>query len=63
MCIRDRVGGWTQGVVWSKDGKTLLSQGMLTKAIDILSFDGKQLRVTGSIKVDGGPAGIRSAER
>ena len=63
LAAQAKVGGWTQGVVWSKDGKTLLSQGMLTKAIDILSFDGKQLRVTGSIKVDGGPAGIRSAER
>ena len=63
LAAQAKVGGWTQGVVWSKDGKTLLSQGMLTKALDILSFDGKQLRVTGSIKVDGGPAGIRSAER
>ncbi len=63
LAAQAKVGGWTQGVVWSKDGKTLLSQGMLTKAIDILSFDGKQLRITGSIKVDGGPAGIRTAER
>jgi len=63
LAAQAKVGGWTQGVVWSKDGKTLLSQGMLTKAIDILSFDGKQLRVTGSIKVDGGPAGIRTVER
>src|SRR5499426_2056000 len=63
LVAQAKVGGWTQGVVWSKDGKTLLSQGMLTKAIDILSFDGKQLRVAGSIKVDGGPAGIRTVER
>jgi DNA-binding beta-propeller fold protein YncE len=60
---RAKVGGWTQGVVWSKDGKTLLSQGMLTKALDVLSFDGKELKVTGSIKVEGGPAGIRTAEK
>ena len=58
-----KVGGWTQGVAWSKDGKTLLSQGMLVKTLDVLSFDGKELKVTGSIKVEGGPAGIRTAEK
>jgi DNA-binding beta-propeller fold protein YncE len=58
-----KVGGWTQGVAWSRDGKTLLSQGMLTKALDVLSFDGKELKVTGSIKVEGGPAGIRTVEK
>ena len=63
LAAQAKVGGWTQGVVWSKDGKALLSQSMLTKAIDVVSFDGKQLRVTGSIKVDGGPAGIRTVER
>jgi hypothetical protein len=49
--------------VWSKDGKTLLTQSMLAKALDVLSFDGKELKVTGSIKVNGGPAGIRTVER
>jgi len=54
-------GGWGQGVVWSKDGKTLLAQSMTDKAIDVLSFDGKTLKKTGSIKVSGGAAGIRTA--
>jgi DNA-binding beta-propeller fold protein YncE len=63
LAAQAKVGGWTQGVVWSKDGKTLLSQGMLTKALDVLSFDGKELKVTGSIKVEGGPAGIRTVEK
>jgi DNA-binding beta-propeller fold protein YncE len=58
-----KVGGWGQGVVWSKDGKTLLAQSMLDKALDVLSFDGKQLQKTGTIKVNGGPAGIRTVER
>jgi DNA-binding beta-propeller fold protein YncE len=56
-----KVGGWSQGVVWSKDGKTLLHQAMLNKTIDVLSFDGKSLKVTGTIKMSGGPAGIRTA--
>jgi DNA-binding beta-propeller fold protein YncE len=63
LAAQAKVGGWTQGVVWSKDGKTLLTQSMLAKALDVLSFDGKELKITGSIKVNGGPAGIRTVER
>jgi WD40 repeat protein len=58
-----KVGGWGQGVVWSKDGKTLLFQAMLTKELQVLSFDGKDLKVTSAIKVNGGPAGLRTVER
>lgn len=63
LAAEAKVGGWGQGVVWSKDGKTLLAQSMLDKALDVLSFDGKSLKVTGQIKVPGGPAGIRTAEK
>ena len=58
-----KVGGWGQGVVWSRDGKTLLAQSMRDKALDVLSFDGKSLTLTGQIKVPGGPAGIRTVEK
>jgi DNA-binding beta-propeller fold protein YncE len=58
-----RVGKWNQGVVWSRDGKTLLAQNMAENALSILSFDGKSLKVMGEIKVTGGPAGLRTAER
>jgi DNA-binding beta-propeller fold protein YncE len=58
-----RVGKWNQGVVWSRDGKTLLAQNMAENALSILSFDGNTLGVTGEIKVKGGPAGLRTAER
>jgi len=58
-----KVGGWGQGVAWSNDGKTLLFQAMLTKELQVLGFDGTTLKVTGSIGVPGGPAGIRTAER
>lgn len=54
-------GAWGQGVVWSKDGKTLLAQSMADKSIDVFSFDGKALKKTGNIKVNGGAAGIRTA--
>src|SRR5262249_40203305 len=46
-----KVGGWGQGIVWSRNGKTLLAQSMHNKALDILSFNGTQLKVTGQLKV------------
>jgi len=58
-----KVGGWGQGVAWSKDGKTLLAQSMMEKAVEVLRFNGKTLRKVGAIKVNGGPAGIRTVER
>lgn len=58
-----KIGKWNQGVVWSRDGKTLLAQNMVEKSLSILSFDGKNLKVTGEIKVNGAPEGLRTAER
>ena len=63
LAAEAKVGGWGQGVVWSKNGKTLLAQSMLNKSLDVLSFNGRQLKVVGQIKVSGGPAGIGTAER
>jgi len=58
-----KVGGWGQGVAWSKDGKTILAQSMMLKAIEVLRFNGRSLKQVGAIKVNGGPAGIRTVER
>lgn len=63
LAAETKFGGWPQGVVWSRDGKTLLVQSMLAKALEVLAFDGKELKKIGEIKVNGGPAGIRTAER
>ena len=57
------IGQWPQGVAWSRDGKTLLAQSMVDNAFAVLSFDGKSLKVTGQVKVTGGPDGIRTAGR
>ena len=57
-----KTGRWGQGVVWSRDGKTLLVQSMVDNAISVLSFDGKSLKITGQIKVSGSPEGLRTAE-
>ena len=34
---------------------------MADKSIDVFAFDGKTLKKTGNIKVNGGGAGIRTA--
>jgi len=61
LAAKGEFGAWAQGVVWSKDGKTLLAQSMKDKSIDVFSFTGKALKKTGTIKVNGGAAGIRTA--
>jgi len=61
LAAKAESGAWGQGVVWSKDGKTLLAQSMADKSIDVFSFDGNALKKTGIIKVNGGAAGIRTA--
>ena len=55
------IGKWPQGVAWSRDGKTLLAQSMVDNALAVISFNGKSLKVTGQLKVTGGPDGIRTA--
>jgi DNA-binding beta-propeller fold protein YncE len=52
------IGKWSQGVAWSRDGKTLLAQNMVENSLSVLSFDGKKLKVTAEIKVTGG--GLRA---
>lgn len=61
LAAKGEFGPWAQGVVWSKDGKTLLAQSMKDKSLDVFSFTGKALKKTGNIKVNGGAAGIRTA--
>jgi DNA-binding beta-propeller fold protein YncE len=58
-----KVGHWCQGSAWSLDGKTILVQCMVEKELRVLSFDGKELKSTGAVKMSGGPAGFRTAER
>ncbi len=58
-----RIGHWCQGTAWSRDSRTVLAQCMVEKEILIFRFDGKSLSPAGSIKVNGGPAGIRAGGR
>jgi DNA-binding beta-propeller fold protein YncE len=58
------IGHWSQGVVWSPDGKTLLVGNMVEKDYWVFAWDGATLKDTGHrVKVNGGPAGVRSAEK
>ena len=58
-----KVGHWGQGVAWSKDNRTLLYQATAEREIQVLSFDGQELRLTSAIKFSAGPVGIRTADR
>jgi DNA-binding beta-propeller fold protein YncE len=58
------IGHWSQGVVWAPDGKTLLVGNMVEKDYWVFAWDGSTLKDTGHrVKVSGGPAGIRAAEK
>jgi len=58
------IGHWSQGAAWSADGKTLLVGNMLEKDYWIFSWDGQSLKDTGQrLKVNGGPVGIRIADK
>jgi DNA-binding beta-propeller fold protein YncE len=56
-------GAWGQGVVWSKNSKHLLVQATMDKRIDAYAFDGKSLKITGSVAMPTAPVGFRTAER
>ena len=57
-----KVGKWCQGIVFSKDNKTILVQCMVENEILVFGFDGKTLTQKPPIKVTG-PAGMRTAEK
>jgi sugar lactone lactonase YvrE len=57
-----RIGHWCQGIVWSKDSKTLLVECMVENEIQAFSFDGKTLTKAAPVAMKVSPAGIRTAE-
>ena len=57
------IGHWSQGAAFSPDGKTILVGNMVEKDVQVFSFDGRSLKEIGRIKVNGGPAAVRTAER
>lgn len=58
------IGRWSQGAVFTPDGRHLLVQNMVEREIMVFAVRGDQLADTGHrIAVKGGPAAIRTAER
>jgi DNA-binding beta-propeller fold protein YncE len=58
------IGHWSQGAAFSPDGKTILVGNMVEKDYWVFNWDGSTLKDTGRrIKVNGGPAAIRTAEK
>jgi DNA-binding beta-propeller fold protein YncE len=56
------IGHWCRGIAWSSNARTLLVQCMVEEEIVVARFTGRALERAASIKVKGGPAGIRTAE-
>ena len=56
-----KIGTWAQGSVWSKDGKTIVVQATHEKELQVFSFDGKEAKLTGAIKTNGGGVGMRTS--
>jgi DNA-binding beta-propeller fold protein YncE len=55
-------GGWGQGIVWSRDSRTLLVQCMVEQRLDVFTFEGGRLERGAPIPMPAGPAAIRTAE-
>ena len=54
------IGRWCQGSAFSRDGKTVAVQCAADREILVFRFDGRRLSPAGSIKVSGGPSGMRT---
>ena len=58
------IGHWSQGVAFSADGRTILVGNMVEKDLWVFEWNGTTLRDTGQrIKVNGGSAAVRTAEK
>ena len=58
------IGHWSQGAAFTPDSKTILVGNMVEKDYWVFRWDGSKLMDTGQrVKVNGGPAAIRTAEK
>lgn len=55
------IGHWSQGALFSTDGKQVVVMNMVENELQVFSFDGAKLAETARIKVNGGPAAGRVA--
>jgi DNA-binding beta-propeller fold protein YncE len=58
------IGHWSQGAAFSADGRTILVGNMAERDVWVFEWNGSTLRDTGQrIKVDGGSAALRTADK
>jgi DNA-binding beta-propeller fold protein YncE len=59
-----KIGGWSQGIIFTSDSKTLLVGNMIEKDIGVYRIEANGVVDTGQrIKLNGGPAAMRTAEK
>ena len=56
-----KIGTWAQGSVWSRDGKRIIVQATHEKELQVFSFDGKTAKLTGTVKLNNSPVGMRTS--
>ena len=54
------IGRWSQGIAFSRDGKTVLVQNMVERTIQVFAWDGSTLTPKGALDVKAGPAAIQT---
>ena len=55
------LGHWSHGIVFSRDGRTVLVQNMIEKTIQVFGWDGAVLIAKPDIRLDVGPSAINTA--
>ena len=56
-----QVGRWSQGIAFSKDGKTVMVESMIDHGLNIFRWNGVTLTPGGTVDVKGGAAAIRTS--
>jgi DNA-binding beta-propeller fold protein YncE len=58
------IGTWAQGVVFNNEGNRIFVQNMAEREIQVLDFDGRTLTTRPErLRIEGGPAALRTADR
>ncbi len=55
------IGRWSQGIAFSRDGKTILVQNMVERTIQVFQWDGAKLTPGESLRIGSGPAAIATS--
>ena len=55
------IGRWSQGIAFSRDGRTVLVQNMMERTIQVFRWDGAKLFPSNPLEIAGGPAAIMTA--